>query len=75
MTIHTFTDADRQQRWFRSFEESLQARLEALREKNDKAMSEADTAYLRGQISELKALLGDMKARPPLEIKTGKPVY
>lgn len=75
MTIHTFTDADREQRWFRSLEESLHKRLQSLREKNDRVQSEVDTAQLRGQIAEIKAFIKDMQAKPATEVKTGKPVY
>lgn len=75
MAIHTFTDADRQQRWFRSLEESLEARLKTLREKNDRDQSETDTAMLRGRISEVRELLKDMQQRSPLEVKAGRVNY
>lgn len=75
MTTHTFTDVDRQQRWFRSLEESLDKRLQALREKNDKSMSEVDTALLRGRIAEVRELIKDMQARDPIEVKPGRVNY
>jgi len=37
--------------------EYLEARLKALRESNDKPMNSEKTAYLRGQIEEVKKLL------------------
>ena len=75
MTIHTFTVADRQQRGFRALRESLEARVALLREKNDGELDAIQTATLRGQIKELKALLRDMEEARPVEFKKGRPGY
>ena len=42
---------------WRSLSEHMQARLATLREKNDAPKTGDDTAFLRGQIAEIKAFL------------------
>lgn len=45
----------------------MEARLETLRLKNDRNRGERDTAFLRGEIAELKFLLSLDKPQPETE--------
>ena len=72
MTIHVFKETDRQQKWFKDLADSLDARLQKLRERNDSDLDERATAELRGRIAILKELQGDMAGRKPVELKGGK---
>ena len=71
---HEFTVVDRGQVWFKQLQDSLAERLQKLREQNDKKSDPIETAYLRGQIAETKALLADMKEHePPKRPKSRNP--
>lgn len=59
--IHQFTEADKQAPWFKRLQDSLEDRLQALREKNDRDNDPEQTAKTRGQIGEIKNLLHDMR--------------
>ena len=48
----------------------IESRIDTHRKRNDGDLSETDTATLRGQIKELKALLKEVE---PPEIQTKKP--
>lgn len=48
----------------------LEAELEALRRHNDKARSEADTAWTRGEIARVKAILAHCEE--PKKVKTAE---
>ena len=63
--IHEFTEIERAQAWFKKLKDSLEERLSEHRKRNDSAKLTADeTAFLRGQITEVKALLSDMGEKP-----------
>lgn len=62
--IHQFSEAEKTQAWFERLRDSLDKRLQKLREQNDVLRDAEETAYLRGQIAEIKHLLGDMGKKP-----------
>jgi len=61
-----FNDVDRSQIWFKRLQDSLEERLQKLREQNDRRMDLEDTAQLRGQIHELKHMLAAMSETPTI---------
>ncbi|TFH85263.1 hypothetical protein EQG41_18290 [Billgrantia azerbaijanica] len=62
--IHTFSELDKSQPWFKSLKGSVEERLSKLREKNDTDRGQVETAHIRGQIAALKELLNDMADKP-----------
>lgn len=60
----TLSEAERQSPAWHSMKAKFQARLEKLRQRNDKPMTELETATLRGHIECLKAVLA-LDAVPP----------
>lgn len=53
------------QAWFKKLKSSLEERLADHRKRNDSVkLSPDETAFLRGQIAEIKALLSDMGEKP-----------
>lgn len=53
------TERERQGEVWQKIQEALTERLAAARKKNDQALSEGQTAMLRGRIAELKWLLSE----------------
>jgi hypothetical protein len=63
--IHDFSPHDRTQPWFYKLKSALQDRLDDHRKRNDSTKLTADeTAFIRGQIAEIRALLSDMGEKP-----------
>lgn len=60
----TLTDGEKMTDLWRKLEEHYTNRLQTLRETNDRAQSESETAKLRGHIAEVKAILTLAKEQP-----------
>jgi hypothetical protein len=67
------TAQDRNSATWRRLEEHLTARLAQLRAKNDRPLSEQETATLRGQIACLKEIIALGKDPAPLDANTSRP--
>lgn len=70
-----FTDADRGQPWFKRLKASREERLQKLREQNDAKRDPEETAYLRGQIHEIKTMLAAMSETPSPITPQRRPHY
>lgn len=63
--MHDFSAHDKTQPWFHRLKESLNDRLNDHRKRNDSTkLTAEETAFLRGQISEIKTLLSIMGDKP-----------
>jgi hypothetical protein len=63
--MHDFSPHDKTQPWFHRLKESLNDRLNEHRKRNDSSKLNAEeTAFLRGQINEIKSLLSAMGDKP-----------
>lgn len=69
MTEFQLTATDREAPLWRALSGHLTSRLASLREKNDSRQHDAaETAFLRGQIAEIKALLELAAERRPMKV-------
>lgn len=53
---------------WKELKDHFESRLDDLRKDNDKDQDAEKTAFIRGQISEIKRLLAYDKPKPPLEL-------
>jgi len=60
----TLTEGEKLTDLWRKLEEHYTNRLQQLREINDRAQTEMETAQLRGRISEVKSFLAMTKEQP-----------
>lgn len=61
---YEFSEIDRSQPWFDRLQIRLEDRLDLLRGQNDdKGRDAGETAFIRGQIAEVKKMLADMKPK------------
>ncbi len=63
----TLTDGEKMTDLWRRLEEHFTNRLLMLRQSNDKAQSELETALLRGRIAEVKGFLSLAKEQPIID--------
>ena len=63
----TLTDGEKMTDLWRRMEEHFTNRLTMLRQSNDKAQSEFETAHLRGRIAEVKGFLALAKEQPIID--------